>query len=313
MVTTTGLLAYYKCDDNAANTTVTDSTGNGNDGTATTNTNNLYDATAKIGSSFDFSASEKVPLTNMLSGEAEFSYCAWVQTNALGAYRRVISKDNNAVSYNILLRMTNGNKFQGSVNNGAGDTYITGSTTITTGTWYFVAVTYSSGHLNLYVNGSSDATEVTTATGNLRTASDILTMASYRDATGQWDGLIDEVSVWNRALTSTDITDLYNSGSGLSYPFSTVASPSALSLSTTDNEPSIIASNGQTGLNLSITLNLPLITGFDLPNIIGTKELRTDWPNIIGTDFGTTKTWETPMFLEPTEGTNVKSRYRVGM
>src|SRR6202035_2479657 len=34
-----------------------------------------------------------------------------------------------------------------------------------------------------------------------------------------FDGDIDEVSIWNRALTSTEVSDLYNSGGGLQYPF----------------------------------------------------------------------------------------------
>jgi len=33
------------------------------------------------------------------------------------------------------------------------------------------------------------------------------------------DGLVDEVGIWNKVLTSGEITDLYNSGSGLAYPF----------------------------------------------------------------------------------------------
>jgi len=32
-------------------------------------------------------------------------------------------------------------------------------------------------------------------------------------------GIIDEVGIWNRALTSTEISELYNSGNGLQYPF----------------------------------------------------------------------------------------------
>ena len=31
---------------------------------------------------------------------------------------------------------------------------------------------------------------------------------------------IDEVGIWSRTLTSTEVSDLYNSGSGLQYPFS---------------------------------------------------------------------------------------------
>jgi len=37
-----------------------------------------------------------------------------------------------------------------------------------------------------------------------------------------FDGKIDEVGIWSRALTSNEITTLYNSGSGLTYPFTEV-------------------------------------------------------------------------------------------
>jgi hypothetical protein len=36
---------------------------------------------------------------------------------------------------------------------------------------------------------------------------------------GFFPGNIDEVGIWNRALSSSEITQLYNSGSGLTYPF----------------------------------------------------------------------------------------------
>jgi hypothetical protein len=34
-------------------------------------------------------------------------------------------------------------------------------------------------------------------------------------------GSIDEVGIWSRALSSTEVTALYNSGNGFQYPFST--------------------------------------------------------------------------------------------
>jgi hypothetical protein len=33
------------------------------------------------------------------------------------------------------------------------------------------------------------------------------------------DGQIDEVGIWSRALSSTEVTKLYNGGAGLQYPF----------------------------------------------------------------------------------------------
>lgn len=36
-----------------------------------------------------------------------------------------------------------------------------------------------------------------------------------------FDGLIDEVGIWSRAIDSTEVTSLYNGGAGLQYPFTT--------------------------------------------------------------------------------------------
>ena len=33
-----------------------------------------------------------------------------------------------------------------------------------------------------------------------------------------YNGILDEIGVWDRELTSTEVTELYNSGSGKQYP-----------------------------------------------------------------------------------------------
>lgn len=38
-------------------------------------------------------------------------------------------------------------------------------------------------------------------------------------ASPRHDGIIDEVGIWNRTLTTDEVAELYNSGAGLAYPF----------------------------------------------------------------------------------------------
>jgi hypothetical protein len=38
-------------------------------------------------------------------------------------------------------------------------------------------------------------------------------------AAGFYDGVLDEVGIWSRELTSSEVTELYNAGAGLAYPF----------------------------------------------------------------------------------------------
>ena len=58
-----------------------------------------------------------------------------------------------------------------------------------------------------------------------------------------YQGYLDEVGVWNRTLTPSEISDLYNSGNGITY---TISNPTV-----TLNNPS----NGTEGVNKEITLN----------------------------------------------------------
>jgi hypothetical protein len=46
-------------------------------------------------------------------------------------------------------------------------------------------------------------------------------IGNYNNYDSNWgfDGMIDEIGVWSRALTSGEVTQLYNSGAGLQYPF----------------------------------------------------------------------------------------------
>jgi len=66
--------------------------------------------------------------------------------------------------------------------------------------------------LTVYVDG------VQTATGTALTSSvdfSSLNFGGSRDGTAtdrDWDGMIDEVAIWDRAVTSTEVTELYNLG-----------------------------------------------------------------------------------------------------
>lgn len=97
------------------------------------------------------------------------------------------------------------------------------SGTFSTGTWYHAAVTFkagsgTSGEVKFYIDGTQLGT---TATGDCPALQDVTqdfrVGANSDNATGHIDGDIDELGFWSRTLSSTDISDLYNSGSGIPY------------------------------------------------------------------------------------------------
>jgi len=84
---------------------------------------------------------------------------------------------------------------------------------IATGAWQHVAVVYDNGAMRFYYNGIAYAT--TTTEGNHSSAGTFTIGGNQSPGGNYYRGLIDEVAVWNEALTAAEITTLYNSGIGL--------------------------------------------------------------------------------------------------
>ena len=88
---------------------------------------------------------------------------------------------------------------------------------ITVGAWHHVVLRWNDSEAAIFVDGAFQARSTDGATSSGWGAGfeigRTFTAASY-----YWDGGIDEVGVWKRALALAEISDLYNNGAGL--PFS---------------------------------------------------------------------------------------------
>jgi trimeric autotransporter adhesin len=94
-----------------------------------------------------------------------------------------------------------------------------GGTSIRDGNWHLIVATFSGTSANLYVDNTLEATASWNHTITYD-AANRFTLGS-RSAGGQlyFAGSIDEVGVWTRVLTSDERTELWNSGTGITYPF----------------------------------------------------------------------------------------------
>lgn len=93
---------------------------------------------------------------------------------------------------------------------GGNTSYFTGSTTLTSGTWYHAAMTIGSGSINVFLNGQSeysDSKSVAVASNDLFSLGQEWDNASASDF---FDGKIDEVRVWNDVRTQTEIQTYMN-------------------------------------------------------------------------------------------------------
>ena len=100
--------------------------------------------------------------------------------------------------------------------------------------WYHVVITSSSSGMKIYLNGSLSVSNTTTQRPNYpNTASTRLGASRFNSQffTGKMDG----VTIWNRLLTDDEVTNLYNAGNGVEYPFSSQTLPSAKDAVSTNN------------------------------------------------------------------------------
>jgi len=86
--------------------------------------------------------------------------------------------------------------------------------TITTGTWKHYACTYDNTDFKLYENGSLISTTNEPSKTYRSILNQNLLMGKYWFGLQRlFDGLMDELSIFNYALTPSEITSIYNSGS----------------------------------------------------------------------------------------------------
>jgi hypothetical protein len=189
-----------------------------NDGTCTNMGTSCLYTTGKYGKAMVFNgtsgAGNYVSAGSSSSiNPAALTYSAWVKAdNFTNSYNAVIAKSEAGGRVATLMVKSNGKlacyvtATGGSVNYDGTGTY-----TLQSGQWYYVAMTYDSVNgLKGYVNGSLDNSAA--ANGAITTGSDVVWVGSHPSITPRyWNGTIDEVRIYNRALVSGEITQSYNS------------------------------------------------------------------------------------------------------
>ncbi len=88
-----------------------------------------------------------------------------------------------------------------------------------TTTWQHCVGTFDGTTIRMYINGTQQGGDVAATAGG-STLTDAFCLAATGNGFVFSSMYTDEVGIWSRAITSTEVTSLYNSGAGLAYPFS---------------------------------------------------------------------------------------------
>ena len=246
----TGPVAWLNADGHAD-----DITGNGNHGVV--NGSVPYVA-GKVGSAFSFTGnganSIRIPNSTSLQS-ANFSVEYWIYFNSAQNSVNVTKRNGSSDAWQVGIAYAGGNfllQFLGANLSGMGEWY-SAPLSSPVGVWTHVAVTYSNSTIRGYVNGVMVVEQVPVTLIMQTRTSDIYVGASST-GTAPFDGKIDELSLYNRALSQTEIQAIVDAGStGKTPPAPTVTSLTPASGSTLGGTSVTITGtnlNGATGVTI---------------------------------------------------------------
>jgi hypothetical protein len=219
-----GMVSYWKFEEGNGNTAL-DALGN-NNGTINGAT---YDV-GLVGGTLSFDGSNdyvEIPDDPSLRGMSQLTVEAWIYPKTVDPYYQgIVVKRNNTGWTEVTYQMYLDDDYEGcwNVSNGGspgGDARCGGPSVLAINKWYHFVGLYTGQMAELYINGNACGQapfEGGNVSNKLNHRFLIGTFAYGGSQAYSFYGLIDEVAVYNRALTQEEITQHYQNGlNGLGY------------------------------------------------------------------------------------------------
>jgi len=214
-----GLIAYWKLDEASGTRVDSEPTGTAQD---LTDNNTVTSATGRISNGAFFTSANSEYLSHADSADLSTTrmVAAWVKATTLTAGMVIVLYWSVSPSQQRSWRLwwdSSTGKFKYEVSgDGIVSTSIQATTfgTPVTNVLYFVAgwIDTTGNTLNISINNGT-VNSVAYSSGILNSTA-TFDIGARGAASDFWNGLIDEVGVWNRPLTAIELTRLYNLGAG---------------------------------------------------------------------------------------------------
>jgi hypothetical protein len=225
----TSLQGWWKLDASAtydsstATWTIPDDSSNSNDGTSWWMTQaNLLQSDLLTTSSYspyalNFDGNDYINCGNDSSlVPSSLTISLWFKTSgSASAIPRLINKSYGGSPYDSYFIRINNNVLNFKIGVSSASVQIAGATNVVDGNWHHVVGTYDGSQLKLYLDGNSEATPVSETRAIIENTTYNLTIGCELGAYGfSWPftGDISNVSIFNSALTASQIRKIYNEG-----------------------------------------------------------------------------------------------------
>ena len=214
-----GLAGYWKLDDGSG-TSAVDSSTNGNTGTLT---GGPTWTTGQVGSAVDFDGTDDYVTaadadTLDIADSVNFTFSGWFNRDIFTTDDTILAKSNGQTAadtgYNVYIDDTT-DKLTFVANDGTDQYKLESVSTFTATGWHHYSVVWDESgatQTKLYINGVSEAA---TATGTFANVNTLVNAVAFRlgaesDAGNPFDGKLDEIRLYNRALSVDEVAQLYH-------------------------------------------------------------------------------------------------------
>lgn len=209
-----GLVAYYPFNGNA-----NDVSGNGNHGTEQGGVALTEDRFGNANSAYSFDGVDdyiNIPRSDSIEPANSLTVSAWVNPDDVSSWHQIITKrfseSNDPYNSYILTTSNDGasNKWLFAVSNGSAgsQTLLNSTDTIASNAWSYIVGTYDGSAMNFYINGALVGS--TLKTGDIGYSDLSLRIGRAIGGVQSFKGNIDDIRIYNRALTESEIQTLFS-------------------------------------------------------------------------------------------------------
>jgi len=145
-----------------------------------------------------------------------FTICMWIKPESVAANAFLAGKyvtSGNLRAYMLWLVLSGGSLYPRLNVSSDGSSYsaVQADTAVSAGSWVHLAAVYDGTELTIYRNGVSDCSP-TAFSSSVYNSSSAFRLGRHPEDVWPYDGLMDEVAVFRRALTAAQILDIYTNG-----------------------------------------------------------------------------------------------------
>lgn len=199
-----GLIGWWKFDETQGKT-AKDSSGGNHNGTLVGNAKWAHGRTGGAVALDGAGSYVRIADKSAFDMGDQTTIACWVNIHSVSAdWMTIVAKGDNAWR---LSTINQDKKFHFSVNDWNRTAGLNGSTTINADEWHHLAAVYNGGVLQLYIDGKLDASQPWTG-GIGKNNSDVLIGENAQQSGRFFNGLIDDVRIYNQALSESEIKAL---------------------------------------------------------------------------------------------------------